>query len=217
MITRKQHAFTMIELLAAVAIIAILAAIMLPVVTAAKESSLRTVSASQMRQLAIGTLMYATDYNETLPFYQNDEAFLSAYDPEVTSFGLPTNSKQPKLLVEVLLPYLGNSRRLWFCPADPYAGKEGSIQFSTGSGIGYANELNHLYSSYIYRAFPIRVPDEPVQFPLVTPLSQVNPNASLFFEPIMIHTHTETKSYWKTPVQLNVMPDARIVVSKIPQ
>lgn len=215
---KTKNAFTLTEVLIVVGIIAVLAGVLLPVLSSAKENSLRTVSSSQLRQIALATILYASDHSDVLPFYRNHEPWLSEHDPEVTNFGLPTNSKQPWKLVEVLLPYMGKERKLWFCPADKYAGKVGTISYPIpGGGVGYANELNHQFSSYLYTATPLREPETPTPFPLVISFGNINPDISLFVEPIMIVTHSEMKSYWNAPVALNVMSDTRVVVFNIPQ
>ena len=63
----KNNRFTLIELLVVVAIIAILAAILLPALNRAKEYSRRAVCGSQMRQTGFATFMYADDNNGIFP------------------------------------------------------------------------------------------------------------------------------------------------------
>jgi prepilin-type N-terminal cleavage/methylation domain-containing protein len=63
----RRNGFTLIELLVVIAIIAILAAILFPMVTGAKESGRRTACLANMRQLFIGVTMYATDNNGRSP------------------------------------------------------------------------------------------------------------------------------------------------------
>ncbi len=61
-----KRAFTLIELLVVIAIIAILAAILFPVFAQAKLSAKRTQDLSNVKQLALGALMYASDNDDTL-------------------------------------------------------------------------------------------------------------------------------------------------------
>ncbi|MFZ4507698.1 MAG: prepilin-type N-terminal cleavage/methylation domain-containing protein [Fimbriimonas sp.] len=63
----KNRAFTLIELLVVIAIIAILAAILFPVFAQAKASAKKTQSLSNLKQSALGVLMYLTDYDDTFP------------------------------------------------------------------------------------------------------------------------------------------------------
>jgi len=63
----RSAAFTLIELLVVVAIIAILAAMLLPALTAAREKARRATCANNMSQIARGLEMYLGDYGEYYP------------------------------------------------------------------------------------------------------------------------------------------------------
>src|ERR1017187_4305526 len=60
----RRSAFTLIELLVVIAIIAILAAILFPVFAQAKAAAKRTVSLSNLKQAALGTIMYSNDSDD---------------------------------------------------------------------------------------------------------------------------------------------------------
>ncbi len=72
----RNNGFTLIELLVVIAIIAILAAILFPVLAQAREKARQTQCLSNAKQLALGVLMYAQDYDEELPPTQNDALVL---------------------------------------------------------------------------------------------------------------------------------------------
>ncbi|MFP3905369.1 MAG: type II secretion system protein, partial [Armatimonadota bacterium] len=59
--------FTLIELLVVIAIIAILAAILFPVFARAQDKARQTACLSNQKQLGTALMMYANDYDNTLP------------------------------------------------------------------------------------------------------------------------------------------------------
>jgi len=61
-----RRGFTLIELLVVIAIIAILAAILFPVFARARAKARQTSCLSNLKQLGLGALMYAGDYDENV-------------------------------------------------------------------------------------------------------------------------------------------------------
>lgn len=67
---RCNTGFTLIELLVVIAILALLAAILFPVFSRARENGRRASCQSNLKQLALGWQMYSQDYDETtMPVY----------------------------------------------------------------------------------------------------------------------------------------------------
>ena len=66
MVSRKSG-FTLIELLVVIAIIAILAAILFPVFARARAKAQANTCLSNVKQLTLGVIMYANDFDERLP------------------------------------------------------------------------------------------------------------------------------------------------------
>ncbi len=69
-----RRGFTLIELLVVIAIIAILAAILFPVFSRARENARRASCMSNVRQLGLGFMQYTQDYDERYPKFVSASA-----------------------------------------------------------------------------------------------------------------------------------------------
>ena len=99
----EKQGFTLIELLVVIAIIAILAAILFPVFTRARENARRSSCQSNLKQLGLGMLQYTQDYDERLPIGGGGTA------------ALPNN--KPYGWGMAIYPYV-KSKQVYKCPSD---------------------------------------------------------------------------------------------------
>lgn len=159
----KRRGFTLIELLVVIAIIAILAAILFPVFTNAKQASARSRCLSNLKQLGFALQMYVQNSNGCYPridVYQaslvgddvigNNKPTGDYYLGNLMGEDLSHNSKKKKYIayysiMTQLAPFT-RSKGVWVCPTDG-----GASTMPTGDrGIDQYNYTKRMVS-YQYK------------------------------------------------------------------
>jgi len=110
----KGRGFTLIELLVVIAIVSILAGLLFPVFAAAKKDGKRTACISNLRQLAAGTLLYASDSGEALPVGTDGDGAVLDFRTSVPLLFSQGNYQTIRTITE---PYI-KSADVWNCPED---------------------------------------------------------------------------------------------------
>jgi len=117
LVSRRRRAFTLIEILVVVAIIALLVTILLPSLARAREQSKRAVCASNLHQMGLGCLSYASAHKGIGPFRGWFTYTISEIDREALGYGNETK----KVLVNYGLLYgrwMVKSFDIMYCPSD---------------------------------------------------------------------------------------------------
>ncbi len=111
--TCSKRAFTLIELLVVIAIIAILAAILFPVFARAREKARQTACLSNEKQIGLGLMQYAQDYDETIPKRYGDGCDSASNTGDC-------ENRKTRSWKNMIFPYI-KSYDVFRCPSNPTA------------------------------------------------------------------------------------------------
>lgn len=132
---KARTGFTLIELLVVIAIIALLAAILFPVFARARENARRSRCQSNLKQIGLGLIQYAQDFDETVPH--------SWYNVNTTS-----NNTDIYKWMDAIYPYV-KSEQIFVCPSDTLSNTY-TYYKNIPTGQGWANYGSYGYNSSYY-------------------------------------------------------------------
>lgn len=123
----RKKAFTLVELLVVIGIIAVLISILLPSLAKSRRAAQQLLCASNLRQLGYAFTLYAQDWQEMYP----------AADDSASPWLWMGRGFRPKL--ELYAQRGGDSPGIFFCPADPTAA-------ATWDSTSYAYSMSFYHS-----------------------------------------------------------------------
>jgi prepilin-type N-terminal cleavage/methylation domain-containing protein/prepilin-type processing-associated H-X9-DG protein len=146
-------AFTLIEILVVIAIISLLAGILFPVFSKAREKGRQSQCLSNMRQIGVALLLYRQDYDGRLPIATDTSDKGVATGWHSNDIEIQNILKTAPALNTTLSPYI-KSDEIWHCPQDIGGHRLASRYADISDNIVqdcFPSFFNNLKTSYKYR------------------------------------------------------------------
>ena len=154
---RSQDGFTLIELLVVIAIICILAALLFPAFTSAREKARQAACGSNLRQLGLAFSLYTDDYDDALPgAYCAGDGDGDKLGGWVAYNNFPVNANNNSFNVELgsVYSYIKNAN-VYVCPddaegrqdGDTYAVNSCTLSPQAGPGLPYWGKILAAFTS----------------------------------------------------------------------
>ena len=117
---RRRGAFTLVELLVVIGIIALLISILLPSLNRARASAKKVVCLSNLRQLATSAGVYQAEHKQVF-MYQFGRGFIPYYNPGVYDYTADptTHPNADQAWVSLIWPYISGDTNVLYCPSSP--------------------------------------------------------------------------------------------------
>jgi len=126
----RRRAFTLIELLTVIAIIAVLSAIVIPAIGQAKANARASVGSSNLRQIGVAVKLYTTENNGRLPYVtiKKDDWNEQHPDPEDQVSGDQQWTKQIRdFLPQQSTSLTAREHEIFVCPNAEYYNASGAL------------------------------------------------------------------------------------------
>ena len=136
---RWRQGFTLIELLVVIAIIAILASLLLPALSRAKDSAMRAQCASNLKQWGVAITMYAGDNRENFPDNTGTGARDLSWMADNLNNAFYPNYLYPNRPGNAATTGQRTRNDLIYCPTDQW-----HRLFESG-GVEYSNLIGYVY------------------------------------------------------------------------
>lgn len=221
-IASRLRAFTLIELLIVIAIIAILAAMLLPALTRSKATAQRIKCVSNLHQLGLATQMYWDDNaGQCFRFTEKTNYGRIFWFGWLEGDDVPEGQRLFNPTVGVLWPYL-TGRNVELCPALNYA--LGQIKLkANGAAYGYGYNL-HLSTMPGKPPVPVAKISRPADLVVLADSAQVNtfqapasPENPMLEEFYYVSTNrTEATAHFRHAERANaVFADSHVAMEKM--